>query len=183
MTFFVTVCNIRVMIIDNYGIVTLNIDDIVNGLYSGKIINLDSVICDHITANQFNLALNINKDRFNKLTEYSKPNISVEEFDKNNQQNWFMPKDYCPNLIQSLYDSCSTKEEIDRVNLELELFIQHDMLDLLHYLKYLVDVMRKNKIVWGVGRGSSVSSYVLFLIGIHKINSIKYGLDIHEFLK
>jgi DNA polymerase III alpha subunit len=43
--------------------------------------------------------------------------------------------------------------------------------------------MRKNKIVWGVGRGSSVASYVLFLIGIHKVNSLKYNLDIKEFLK
>ena len=57
------------------------------------------------------------------------------------------------------------------------------MFDLLSYLKYLVDTMRENNIVWGVGRGSSVASYVLYLIGIHKIDSIKYNLDIHEFLK
>ena len=57
------------------------------------------------------------------------------------------------------------------------------MIDLLYYLKYLVDTMRKNNIVWGVGRGSSVASYVLYLIGIHRIDSIKYNLDINEFLK
>jgi DNA polymerase III alpha subunit len=57
------------------------------------------------------------------------------------------------------------------------------MFDLLFYLKYLVDTMRENKIVWGVGRGSSVASYVLYLIGVHKIDSIKYELDINEFLK
>ena len=32
--------------------------------------------------------------------------------------------------------------------------------------------MRENNIVWGVGRGSPVASYVLFLIGVHRINSI-----------
>jgi hypothetical protein len=48
---------------------------------------------------------------------------------------------------------------------------------------YALFTMRENKIVWGVGRGSSVASYVLFLIGVHKINSIKYNLDINEFLK
>jgi DNA polymerase III alpha subunit len=57
------------------------------------------------------------------------------------------------------------------------------MFDLLFYLKYLVDTLRENKVVWGVGRGSSVASYVLYLIGIHKIDSIKYDLDITEFLK
>ena len=50
-------------------------------------------------------------------------------------------------------------------------------------LKYLVDTMRENNVVWGVGRGSSVASYILYLLGVHKVDSIKYGLDIHEFLK
>jgi DNA polymerase III alpha subunit len=53
----------------------------------------------------------------------------------------------------------------------------------LFYLKYLVDTLRENKILWGVGRGSSVASYVLYLIGVHKIDSLKYNLDIAEFLK
>jgi DNA polymerase III alpha subunit len=57
------------------------------------------------------------------------------------------------------------------------------MFSLLQYLKYLVDTMRKNNIVWGVGRGSSVASFVLFLIGIHRINSLYYQLSIDEFLK
>ena len=78
---------------------------------------------------------------------------------------------------------CTTPEQTDRVSQELKLFIEHGMFDLLFYLKYLVDTMRQNKIVWGVGRGSSVASYVLFLIGVHKIDSLKYNLDIHEFLK
>ena len=54
---------------------------------------------------------------------------------------------------------------------------------LLCYLKYLVDTMREHNIVWGVGRGSSVASYCLYLLGVHKINSIKFELDIKEFLK
>jgi len=43
--------------------------------------------------------------------------------------------------------------------------------------------MRENGIVWGVGRGASVASYVLYLIGVHRINSIQYGLDWREFLR
>jgi DNA polymerase III alpha subunit len=43
--------------------------------------------------------------------------------------------------------------------------------------------MHQNNVVWGVGRGSSVASYVLYLLGVHKIDSLKYNLDIHEFLK
>jgi DNA polymerase III alpha subunit len=57
------------------------------------------------------------------------------------------------------------------------------MFTLLKYLKYLVDTMRTHNIVWGVGRGSSVASFILFLIGIHRINSLHYDLSIDEFLK
>jgi DNA polymerase III alpha subunit len=50
-------------------------------------------------------------------------------------------------------------------------------------MKYVVDTLRENNIVWGVGRGSSVASYVLHLIGVHKIDSIKYNIPIEEFFK
>ena len=65
----------------------------------------------------------------------------------------------------------------------MTLFAKNDMIPVLKTMKYVVDTLRKNNIVWGVGRGSSVSSYVLFLIGIHKIDSIKYNLPIEEFFK
>jgi DNA polymerase III alpha subunit len=50
-------------------------------------------------------------------------------------------------------------------------------------MKYVVDTLRANNVVWGVGRGSSVASYVLFIIGVHKIDSVKYDLDWREFLR
>jgi DNA polymerase III alpha subunit len=69
------------------------------------------------------------------------------------------------------------------VGQELLLYQERDLFNLLRYLKYLVDTLRKNNLVWGVGRGSSVASYVLFLLGVHKINSIYYDLSVDEFLK
>ena len=57
------------------------------------------------------------------------------------------------------------------------------MIDLLRWLKYFVDTMRSNNLTWGVGRGSSVASYVLYLLGVHKVDSIKYKLDLKEFLR
>lgn len=109
--------------------------------------------------------------------------LPVSEFDKEHQKNWFMPEEYCPNLIEFLFSKCETEEQRSRVDKELELYIKHGMIELLHFMKYLVDTLRNNNVVWGVGRGSSVSSYVLYLIGVHKIDSLKYNLDINEFLK
>jgi DNA polymerase III alpha subunit len=36
--------------------------------------------------------------------------------------------------------------------------------------------------VWGIGRGSSVSSYVLYVLGVHDVDSYAYDLDIGDFL-
>jgi DNA polymerase III alpha subunit len=73
--------------------------------------------------------------------------------------------------------------QYQRMTEELKEFQRRGLVQLLRYLKYLVDFMRAHDIVWGVGRGSSVSSYVLFLIGVHKINPITYNLDWREFLR
>ena len=171
------------MKINEYGDVFASSTEMFDSLYQGKIQSLDNLYVDSETAEKFNAAKRINADYFNKLLTEVEHHLNIEEFDKENQSKWFMPNDYCPNLVEYLYECCSTKEQQDRVTTELELFVRHNMIELLHFLKYLVDKMRENNIVWGVGRGSSVASYVLFLIGVHKIDSIKYKLDIREFLK
>ena len=117
-------------------------------------------------------------------TVYTDPQLTIDEFDNRLQNNWLMPEDY-KNLDIAKYvlDLCQNDEELQRVGEELILFQEREMFDLLRYLKYFVDTMRANNIVWGVGRGSSVASFVLFLIGVHRINSLYYDLSIEEFLK
>lgn len=73
--------------------------------------------------------------------------------------------------------------KLDRVMQELEIYKARNLIPVLQMLIYIVDTMRKNDVVWGVGRGSSVASYCLYLIGVHRIDSIKYNLDIKEFFK
>jgi DNA polymerase III alpha subunit len=70
-----------------------------------------------------------------------------------------------------------------RVEMELAEFEARKLFPVLQLLIYIIDTMRKNSLVWGVGRGSSVASYILYLLGIHKVDSVKYKLDIKEFLK
>jgi len=171
------------MNIDELGQVELNQDEAFQALYSNKLTDLSRIFLDIETVTQFNKAVKSNGDSLPKLRTKPTDTVNIKEFDNENQNHWFMPDSYCPNLIDKIYDMCDTDVKINRVNQELELFIKHDMLNLLYYLKYLVDTMREKNIVWGVGRGSSVASYVLYLIGVHKIDSIKYDLDIHEFLK
>jgi DNA polymerase III alpha subunit len=108
----------------------------------------------------------------------------IAEFDRVQQAKWFMPDEYKDmDIAQWLLDRCKTDAELQRVGQELLLYQERDLFKLLCFMKYLVDTLRKHNIVWGVGRGSSVASYVLYLIGVHKINSLYYDLDIAEFLK
>jgi DNA polymerase III alpha subunit len=101
-----------------------------------------------------------------------------------NQLKWDMPSKYLDiNLKDFVLSNCTSKEEENRVLLELELFEERNADNLLRYLIYLVDTMRAHGIVWGVGRGSSVASHILFKIGLHKVNSLQYGLDPYEFFK
>jgi DNA polymerase III alpha subunit len=100
-----------------------------------------------------------------------------------NSDNWFVPREYKEMDIEEFLVNQCPPENYDRLVTELELFRQHNMIPVLTAMKYIVDTLRANNVVWGVGRGSSVASYVLHLIGVHKIDSVKYKLPIEEFFK
>lgn len=110
--------------------------------------------------------------------------MPTEAFDHRNQSEWFMPDEYKQlDIAQYILDLCTTDAELQRCGEELLLYQERNLFDLLRYLKYLVDVMTEKRLIWGVGRGSSVASYVLYLIGVHKIDSMYYELDPREFLR
>lgn len=92
-------------------------------------------------------------------------------------------EEYITKLIPNVEDQTDKLVYLKRVEQELALFKARNLFPVLQLLIYIVDTMRKHNLVWGVGRGSSVASYCLYLIGVHKIDSVKYNLDIHEFLK
>jgi DNA polymerase III alpha subunit len=110
---------------------------------------------------------------------------SPEEEHAQRAATWFISDDIQQIDVRRflLEEMCKDDNCRDRVNLEMELFEERGLVPLLQLMMFLVDHFRANKIVWGVGRGSSVASYVLFLLGVHKINPIRYGLDVRDFLK
>lgn len=123
-------------------------------------------------------------DNLPKFEQESSDTESVEEFHRSQQSHWHMPQEYKElDIAQHVLDLCTTPEQLQRCGQELLLYQERDLFDLLRYLKYLVDVMTKNHIIWGVGRGSSVASYVLYLLGVHRIDSMFYDLDAQEFLR
>lgn len=107
-----------------------------------------------------------------------------EQFDHRCRNTWFMPDKYKElDIAEFVLSKCTTPEQLQRCGEELLLYQERGLFSLLQYLVYLVDIMKDNNVIWGVGRGSSVASYVLYLLEVHKIDSMYYDLDVSEFLR
>lgn len=120
----------------------------------------------------------------NRITWQVESQATTEEFIMSNRNDWALPPDYNEFDIKAfLLESCVSDAARGRVAQELEEYERRDLIPLLRWIRYFVNTMRANKLVWGVGRGSSCASYCLYLLGLHRIDSIKYDLPISEFLK
>lgn len=170
------------MRIDPFGRRVVTSNDLCDQLYRNPDLKLENFLVED--AQKFNDSIKQLHLDSAKLAQYHPLDIDLEEFDQKNQNQWLIPKDYQSlDIEQWLLERCDSAQEQTRVKYELELYKERNLLPLLCFLKYLVDTMRANNIIWGVGRGSSVSSYVLYLIGIHRINSLKFDLNVDEFLR
>jgi DNA polymerase III alpha subunit len=119
-----------------------------------------------------------------KLNVYEKKEKTFEEFHQQQTQKWNIPWEYkIFDIEKHILGLCESQEEKYRVTHELGLFKKYELLDLLRFMKYFVDTLRRERTVWGVGRGSSVSVYSLYLLKVHRVDSIKYKLDCKEFFK
>ena len=171
------------MITNNYGEQIYSDTDIVDLLMAGrKPVELHRMFVDN-TVNIENISKLV--DEFpnwipHELTE----SLSVPDWDAAQQTRWKMPEEYKKlDIAAYVLGLCESEAELQRVGEELLLYQERGLFDLLRYLKYLVDTMRANHVIWGVGRGSSVASYILYKLGVHRIDSLYYKLDIAEFLR
>ena len=170
---------------NNFGELIFSEDDICDLLMQGRTIDsLKHVRVDE-TVDLENLITLVEQPE--SLLTWGFPHnsdMAVPEFHLTQQNSWHMPDDYRTlDIAEYVLGLCKSEAELQRCGEELLLYQEHNLFDLLRYLKYLVDVMQTNRMIWGVGRGSSVASYVLYLIGVHRVNSLFYDLDPQEFLR
>lgn len=170
---------------NKFGEMIFNEQDVFNFVMSGHdVTEMNKMIVDPPLDLETAALILEDVPSFMNYNNYAEENLSVEEWDHRNQERWFMPEEYKQlDIAKHVLDLCGTDAELQRVGKELLLYQERNLFDLLRYLKYLVDTMSANRLIWGVGRGSSVSSYVLYLIGIHRVNSMFYDLDPAEFLR
>jgi DNA polymerase III alpha subunit len=167
------------MVKDKFGNVIYQQHELVELIYQGF------TALDSITVEPF--------DKLDKFEEQSNLKLktpdtaldifSIEQYDHACQTDWFISEEYKNFDIEEFLVQQCPAENYQRLVEELLEFKARNMMMLLKTLKYLIDTLRANDIVWGVGRGSSVASYVLFLLEVHRIDSVKYNLDWREFLR
>ena len=171
---------------DTNGIPIFSNRNLIDMIYSGHIDKCHVVLCNpNDDIDKFNQYAKENG--YKQVQNYIPIDTDQKTFDGVCQSEWFMPDEYKDiNVYEYVLGKAKTpcpQHVQDRIWEELDAFKERDMHNLLRYMIYLVDFMRENNIVWGVGRGSSVASYVLYLIGVHRINSIQFDLDWREFLR
>ena len=109
---------------------------------------------------------------------------------------WNIPHEFSElnvrdHIINCFEDECNSQvftddelhERSRRIIQELDLYESLGLFGVIRTLIFVINTLRERDIVWGVGRGSSVASYILYLIGVHDVDSVLYELDITDFLR
>lgn len=127
---------------------------------------------------------------YNLISE--KPLLTKEDFDLTIfPPDWVLPEhykylnidEYLIGLADRIENDSLYKERVERFAYELWLFKENALDDVLKCLIYVVETMKEKNIVWGVGRGSSCSSYLLFLLGLHSVDPVKYDISVTDFIR
>ena len=123
---------------------------------------------------------------FNELSDTQIPTSKL----KNNKLDltWNIPAEYISLDLNDHLTKCIIKKQlshsttyVNRLNAELMEIKLRGMENLLKALIYITDTFKQTGQVWGVGRGSSCASLILFLIGLHQVDPVKYNIPLNEF--
>lgn len=142
-----------------------------------------------LNPNQINVTYyNDDIEKFNIRSE-DKIELVSDDIRTNNLFDWNIPQKYLElDLEKYVKEELILKvsqdayeRRISRLENELAEIKRRKLESLFRCIIYVVDEMRDKKLVWGVGRGSSCASYILYLIGLHCVDPVKYDIPMSEF--
>ena len=174
------------MISNEYGQVKFTSDEIISMIYCGQ--NIDD--CGFEDQQELHKHNSYSKNfGIEHLSDIKTIKDSPIDYHATLSSNWKMP-DHIKNMdvFHYLSDQLVAKgytgnEYKQRLLDEFNEYKSRNMLNVIKFLKYLMDTCMANNIVLGIGRGSSVSSLLLHLLDVHYIDPVKYNLDYKEFLR
>lgn len=174
--------NDRILWID--GEVSLNKEQLCSSILSGNDITDLTVFQSDVEVSKFSKLTRI-PVREKTAPDFSKIDDSflLPESIKNiDLEKYFVRKlKYMPEFKNS--DTQQKEKMLGRVFEELDLYSEKGLLDVLRTAIHIVTMLENENEIWGPGRGSACCSYLLFLIGLHDVDSIKFDLNISEFLR
>jgi DNA polymerase III alpha subunit len=91
--------------------------------------------------------------------------------------------EYLIGLIEKVEQDALYEQRLARFELEINLFSTLNLYPVLRTLIYVLDEFKRQNVVWGVGRGSSCSSYLLYLLGLHDVDPVLYDIAITDFIR
>lgn len=107
----------------------------------------------------------------------------IEEYDNEPVYPWTF-SDWDDLILLLVNDSRVSNEKYkDRLIMELEFFEKNHLMPFIYNLYALIQRFKQDGVVWGVGRGSSCASFVLYLMDVHSVDPVKYNIDFSEFSK
>lgn len=84
-------------------------------------------------------------------------------------------------LPELLYSDVELQAAIDRLEQELLEIETRQMTMFFRTIVHVLESFREQNVIWGVGRGSSCASYVLFILGLHAVDAVRLDIPMSEF--
>ena len=87
-------------------------------------------------------------------------------------------------LYSKIINSSRYKKHYEqRILEELDYFDRSNTVCLMLKINELIERFREDNVLWGVGRGSSCASLVLYCLYVHDVDSLEYDIPFKEFSK
>ena len=133
--------------------------------------------------------VNSNIAQFNQLSDHklvvktSCDDVFPSEWVLTERYKYLDLDEYLFGLAAKIEKDSLYEKRVERLSHEIWLFKEEKLDDVLRVLIYVVDTMKEKNVVWGVGRGSSCSSYLLYLLGLHEVDPVKYDIEVTDFIR
>ena len=130
-------------------------------------------------------------DEIRQFNSMSGENVSVKLFSNELDKNWLLPDEFANlnideyfELIKQTLDNSDPQydQRLTRIDNELSEFKRRELIMMLKTIIYITHTFKEKNVLWGIGRGSSCASYLLYLVGLHCVDPIKYNIPMSEFL-
>ncbi len=121
-------------------------------------------------------------EEYNRLVD--DPLIPTEPTDVWLDKSWQIPDSFLRlDVRQHVLELAAPlgKKYVDRADEELDHIERKKLVPLIQTLMFIISEFKRTGVVYGVGRGSSCASLVLYLIGLHRVDPIKYSIPLQEF--